>query len=97
MQIKRKLGLAGVTAYQKKQAEAVHKLIKKFLDKNFVQYRCMWVAGAAASQFIATSKRERVRMFVMGSHGPGLLIRMLLGSVTERVLADSKIPTLLVK
>ena len=96
-QIERKLGSAEVTAYQAKQADLVLNPIQKFLDKHAVNYRCIWVAGAAASQIIEASKRERVQMIVMGSHGHGLLSRMFIGSVAQRVLADIEIPTLLVK
>ena len=96
-QIERKLGSAEVTAFQAKQADAVLKPIKKFLDKHAVEYRCLWVAGSAATQIIEASKRERVQMIVMGAHGHGLLSRMLMGSVAQRVLAESEIPTLLVK
>ena len=96
-QIERKLGSAEVTAYQTKQADLVLHPIQKFLDKHEVNYRCIWVAGAAASQIIDVSKRERVQMIVMGSHGHGLLSRMFVGSVAQRVLADSEIPTLLIK
>ena len=96
-QIERKLGSAEVTAYQAKQADAVLRPIQKFLDKHAVKCRCIWVAGAPASQILDASKRERVQMIVMGSHGHGLLSRMFMGSVAQRVLADSEIPTLLVK
>ena len=96
-QIERKLGSAEVTAYQEKQADAVLKPIKKFLDKHSVNYRCIWVAGAAATQIVEISKRERAKMIVMGTHGHGLLSRMFMGSVAQRVLAESEIPTLLVK
>ena len=96
-QIERKLGSAEITAYQAKQADAVLKPIKKFLDKHAINYRCLWVAGAAASQIIETSKRERVQMIVMGVHGQGLLSRMFMGSVAQKVLVESEIPALLVK
>ena len=96
-QIERKLGSAEVTAYQEKQADAVLKPIKKYLEKHAVNYRCIWVAGAAATQIVEISKRERAKMIVMGTHGHGLLSRMFMGSVAQRVLADSEIPTLLVK
>ena len=96
-QIERKLGSTEVTAYQAKQADLVLNPIQKFLDKHAVNYRCIWVAGTPASQIIDASKRERVQMIVMGSHGHGLLSRMFIGSVAQRVLADSEIPTLLVK
>ena len=96
-QIERKLGSAEVTAYQTKQADAVLKPIKKFLDKHAINYRCLWVAGAAASEIVEISKRERVQMIVMGVHGHGLLSRMFMGSVAQKVLAQSDIPALLVK
>ena len=97
LQIERRLGSEEIAAYQTKQAELVLQPIKKFLDKHAVNYRCVWVAGAAASEIIKASKREKVQMIVMGTHGHGLLSRMFMGSVAQRVLADSEIPTLLVK
>ena len=97
VQIERKLGSSEITAFQTKQADAALKPIKKFLDKHAVKSRCMWVAGSAANQIIDASKRERAQMIVMGAHGHGLLSRMLMGSVAQRVLAESEIPTLLVK
>ncbi len=96
-QIERKLGSAEVTAYQAKQAAAILKPIKKFLDKHVVKYRCGWVVGTAARQIIDFSKRERVQMIVMGAHGYGLLSRMFMGSVAQRVSAESETPTPLVK
>ena len=96
-QIERKLGSAEVTAYQAKQADVVLKPIKKYLEKHAIKHRCLWVAGAAAGQIIASSKRERVQMIVMGAHGHGLLSRMFMGSVAQKVLAESEIPVLLVK
>jgi nucleotide-binding universal stress UspA family protein len=95
--IERKLGSAEVTAYQAKQADAILKPIKKFLNKHTINHRCLWVVGSAAGQIIAISKRERVQMIVMGTHGHGLLSRMFMGSVAQRVLAESDIPTLLIK
>lgn len=95
--VENRLGSAEVTAYQAKQADAVLKPIKKFLDKQGAKYRCLWVTGTAASQIIEASKRERVQMIVMGAHGHSLLSRMFMGSVAQRVLAESEIPTLLVK
>ena len=96
-QIEHKLGSEEVTAYQAKQADAVLKPINEYLDKHAVRYRCLWVAGAAANQIIEASKREHVQMIVMGAHGHGLLTQMFMGSVAQRVLAESEIPTLLVK
>ena len=97
VQIERKLGSEEVTAYQAKQADTVLKPINEFLDKHAVKYRCLWAAGAATTQIIEASKRERVQMIVMGAHGHGLLSQVFMGSVAQGVLAESEIPTLLVK
>ena len=96
-QIRNKLGSAEVDAYQLGQAEKVLKPIRQFLDKQVVSYRCVWVVGAAASEIIRVSKKERVQMIVMGAHGHGILVRALMGSVAQRVMADCDIPVLMVK
>ncbi len=36
-------------------------------------------------------------MIVMGAHGHGMLVRALMGSVAQRVMADCDIPVLMVK
>ena len=95
--VRNKLGSADVEAYQRGQAEKVLKPIKQFLDKHAVRYRCMWVAGLASSEIIRASKKERVQMIVMGAHGHGLVVRALMGSVAQRVMADCDIPVLMVK
>ena len=96
-QIQKKLGSAEVEAYQLGQAEKVLKPIKQFLDKQAVSYRCVWVVGAVASEIIRVSKKERVQMIVMGAHGHGMLVRALMGSVAQRVMADCDIPVLMIK
>jgi len=40
---------------------------------------------------------ERVDLIVMGSHGRSGIEKLLLGSVTQRVLQDAKVPVLVVK
>jgi nucleotide-binding universal stress UspA family protein len=95
--IKNKLGLAEVEAYQLTQAEKVFKPIKQFLEKQALSYRCVWVVGSAAAEIIRVSKKERVQMIVMGAHGHGMLVRALMGSVAQRVMADCDIPVLMVK
>jgi nucleotide-binding universal stress UspA family protein len=95
--VTKKLGRDEVEAFQLKQADKVLKPIKQFLDRHPVRYRCIWVAGSAASEIIKASKRERAQMIVMGAHGHGLLVRALMGSVAQRVMADCNIPVLLVQ
>ena len=73
------------------------KPIKQFLDKHAVRYRCMWVAGLVTSEIVRASKKERVQMIVMGAHVHGMVVRALMGSAAQRVIADCDIPVLMVK
>jgi nucleotide-binding universal stress UspA family protein len=41
--------------------------------------------------------REKSHLIVMGTHGYGAVGRLVLGSVSQRVVADCEVPVLLVK
>ena len=51
-------------------------------------------APAAAPAIVAAAKRQKCGLIVMGSHGRGGLGQLLLGSVTNRVLATCHVPVL---
>ncbi len=51
-------------------------------------------APAAAPAIVAVAKRQKCGLIVMGSHGRGGLGQLLLGSVTNRVLAICHVPVL---
>lgn len=49
---------------------------------------------AAASGIVQTAKAEGADLIVMGSHGRSGLARLMLGSVANKVVAESTIPVL---
>jgi nucleotide-binding universal stress UspA family protein len=53
--------------------------------------------GDAASTILRVSREEDDDLIVMGSHGHSRIHRALLGSVSEKVLAQSEIPVLLMR
>jgi nucleotide-binding universal stress UspA family protein len=53
--------------------------------------------GVAADQIVRFAKRQRADMIVMGTHGHGVLARVLLGSVAERVVSRAHCPVLTVR
>jgi nucleotide-binding universal stress UspA family protein len=54
------------------------------------------VQGAYVQKIIAESEKLKADLIVTGAHGKGLLSRVLLGSVSEGVLRESKVPVLVV-
>jgi nucleotide-binding universal stress UspA family protein len=86
-----------VDGYYESEAEKVLKPIRKFLDQHHVSYRADWVAGNAAVDILKTAKKDKSHLIVMGTHGHGVLGRILMGSVAQRVVAESDTPVLLVQ
>ena len=79
------------------EANKVLDPIKLFLDRHPIRYRCDWVVGSPAEEIVKVTRREQAHMIVMGTHGHGLLRRIVMGSVAQRVVADCDVPVLLVK
>ncbi len=86
-----------LTDYQSDEAEKVLAPIRKFLQRHPVKFQVSWVVGVAADEIVKTADREKVHLIMMGTHGHGLLSRVLLGSVAQRVVASCDVPILLVK
>ncbi len=86
-----------VVHYQQGEAEKVLKPIRKFLNQHAITYRADWVVGNPAIDILAMAKKDKAQMIVMGTHGHGVLGRLLMGSVAQRVVAESDLPILLVQ
>ncbi len=71
---------------------------RKLADTAGVACRTVLVSDRIAYEaIIATAKKQRCDLICMGSHGRTGLKGVLLGSVTQRVLAHSKIPVLVIR
>lgn len=79
------------------EANKVLDPIKLFLDRHSITYRCDWLVGVPAAEIVDAALREKADMILMGTHGHGLLGRIVMGSVAQRVVADCNVPVLLVK
>ena len=51
----------------------------------------------AASGIVQTAKDEKADLIVIGSHGRTGLMRLMLGSVATKVVAESPIPVLVTR
>lgn len=54
------------------------------------------VLGNPAEQIVSVAEESSVDMIVMASHGRSILGRVIHGSVTNKVLANTKIPVLVI-
>jgi len=61
-----------------------------------LELRLIEDAGAAAG-ILQTARDEGADLIVIGSHGHGALRKIMLGSVTTRVLAEAAVPVLVVR
>ena len=57
----------------------------------------LFLRGAAAQELLDAIDSQKADLVVMGKHGRGVLNRMLVGSVAERVVRHSPAPVLTVK
>jgi len=91
------VGATVVQEYYLDDANKVLDPIRLFLDRHPIRYRCEWVVGSAAAEIVGACQREKAQMILMGTHGRGLLGRVVMGSVAQHVVATCDVPVLLVK
>ncbi len=91
------VGADVVKSYLDDEAEKVLAPIRRFLDKHDVKYRCEWSVGPADEQILRAAKKFKAHIIVMGTHGHGMVGRVLLGSVAQKVMTGADVPVMLVK
>lgn len=86
-----------VDEYHASEAAKVFGPIMKFLEKHDVVATSEWKVGEPAAEITRIAKRHKSHLILMGTHGHGVLGRILMGSVAQRVITESDVPVLLVK
>jgi nucleotide-binding universal stress UspA family protein len=97
VRVKTMVGAQVVNDYYRDEAREVLDPIERFLKRHDVQFRTATVVGSPTKEILAAATRQKAQLIVMGTHGHGLIGRALMGSVAQRVVADSEVPVLLVK
>jgi nucleotide-binding universal stress UspA family protein len=91
------VGADMVASWHKEESEKVLGPVRRFLDRHDLKWRGEWKVGGTADEILKAATREKAQMIVMGTHGHGMLGRVILGSVAQRVVTGSEVPVLLVK
>jgi nucleotide-binding universal stress UspA family protein len=95
--VKSMLGSANISAWHAEESHKVLAPIERFLTRHKIAFKMLAVVGVPTAEILRAAKKEKAHLVVMGTHGHGLLSRALMGSVAQRVIAESDIPVLLVK
>jgi len=88
---------AVLKGYYAEEAEKVFKPVRSFLAKQAIPATFVSRIGAPADILIQAAQPGAFDLILMGSHGHGSLGKLLLGSVTNKVIAQTKIPVLLIR
>ena len=91
------VGKALVRQFQGEDAEKVLSPVSKFLARHDINAKGNWKVGHAAETIAKFAESGKFDLILMGSHGHGSVINMVMGSVATKVLANCKIPVLLIR
>lgn len=83
--------------YHSDECERVFKPIRTFFKKQGIEAQFITKVGHAADAIAKTAESGKFDMLVMGSHGHSSLATLVMGSVTNRVIAHCSTPVLLIR
>jgi nucleotide-binding universal stress UspA family protein len=81
------------------EKQASENLKKLLTDSEREKYRARLVTkfGNAFIEIVRYAKTENIDLIVMGTHGRGPIVHMLMGSVAEKVVRKAPCPVLTVR
>jgi nucleotide-binding universal stress UspA family protein len=83
--------------YYEEEGEKVFKPLRTFFAKKGLEPKFVCKSGHAAEVIAKFAESGDFDLIVMGSHGHSAIGKLVMGSVTTRVLADCGVPVLLVR
>ncbi len=83
--------------YYVDEAERVLAPVTKFLLRHGIDAKSDWKIGHAGETIAQFADKGKFDLIIMGSHGHGTLVNLVMGSVATEVLAHCKVPVLLVR
>jgi nucleotide-binding universal stress UspA family protein len=91
------VGKEMVDTYHREEAEKVLSPVSKFLARHGIEPKTLSKVGHAGEIISNAADSGHFDLLVMGSHGHGTLGNLVMGSVATQVLANCKVPLLLVR
>jgi nucleotide-binding universal stress UspA family protein len=91
------VGKEVVTKYHSDEAEKVLGPVCKFLARHDMTVKSSWKVGPPGETIAKFAQEGKFDLVVMGSHGHGALMNLVMGSVATQVMANCKVPLLIVR
>jgi nucleotide-binding universal stress UspA family protein len=91
------LGKELVKKYYEDEGMRVMAPVTKYLARHGITAHCIWKTGKPGELIAKTAVEGKFDLVVMGSHGHGALLNLVMGSVATQVLAGCKVPVLIVR
>jgi nucleotide-binding universal stress UspA family protein len=91
------VGQKAVQEYYESDAELVFRPIRAFFAQNGLEATFVHTVGRVGESIAQLAEEGKFELVVMGSHGHGEVLNMVLGSVATKVLAKCSVPVLLVR
>lgn len=86
-----------VDSYYAEESDKVLAPVGKFLLRHGINAKSVWKVGPAGATIAKLASEGHFDLVVMGSHGHGTVVNLVMGSVATQVLAHCKVPVLLVR
>nr|MDP2192185.1 universal stress protein [Rhodoferax sp.] len=86
-----------VDKYYSDEAEKVLAPVSRFLLRHGIDAKSSWKTGHAGESIAKFADSGKFDLLIMGSHGYGTLVNLVMGSVATQVLARCNVPVLLVR
>lgn len=91
------VGKAVVEKYFSEEAEKVLAPVTKFLLRHGIDAKSSWKVGPVGATIAKAAQAGKFDLLVLGSHGHGALVNLVMGSVATQVLANCRMPVLIVR
>ena len=91
------LDRAVLKGHYAEESDKVFKPIRAFFAKQKIKAEFVAKAGVAADVISEVARKGKFDLLMMGSHGQGMLSRLVLGSVTTKVMGQCEVAVLVVR
>jgi nucleotide-binding universal stress UspA family protein len=90
------VGKRAIDDYYREQSEAALSAATRPLTRAGLEHEAIWQVADPATGILELADARKVDLIMVGSRGHGQFSRLVLGSISAKVLAGSKVPVLVV-